>query len=233
MTWYEPVARLALALALGSLIGFERQYHQRAAGLRTNALVATGSALFVMVSTLTPGERSPTRVAAQVASGIGFLGGGVILREGFSIRGLNTAATLWCAAAVGSLAGCGIYALSTFGTVAVVIANLGLRPLALLVNTQAQSSTETDSKYQCLISCEDGKASGLRSLLHEHLTNGPLQLREFALERCNGTVHLRAILYSFGDRDDSLIDRIVGVIAEQPGVTAASWSVLEGHNDSI
>ena len=156
MEWYEPVARLTVALVLGSLIGIERQYHQRAAGLRTNALVATGSALFVMVSTLASGERSPTRVAAQVASGIGFLGGGVILREGFSVRGLNTAATLWCAAAVGSLAGCGIYTASIFGTLAVVIANLGLRPLALLVNAQPQRSTETDLKYKCLVSCEAG-----------------------------------------------------------------------------
>jgi putative Mg2+ transporter-C (MgtC) family protein len=234
MLWYEPIARLALALVLGSLIGFERQYHQRAAGLRTNALVATGSALFVMVSTLAPGERLPTRVAAQVASGIGFLGGGVILREGFSIRGLNTAATLWCAAAVGSLAGCGIYAVSIFGTVAVVVANLRLRPLALLINAQPQRSTETDMKYQCLVSCKAGKESALRSLLREQSINGPLGLRELATERLSdGTVNLRAILDSSAGRDDSLIERIVSFIAEQPGVTAASWSIVEEHNDSI
>lgn len=233
MLWYEPMARLVLALVLGTLIGFERQYHQRAAGLRTNALVATGSALFVMVSTLAPGERSPTRVAAQVASGIGFLGGGVILREGLSIRGLNTAATLWCAAAVGSLAGSGIYAVSVFGTLAVVVANLGLRPLALLVNAQPQRNTETDLKYQCLVSCEAGKESGLRSLLQQQLTNESLELRELATERSSdGTGHLRAIIDS-SDRDDSLIERIVSFIAEQPGVTAASWSIVEGHGESI
>src|SRR5271155_3237066 len=215
MLWYEPMARLVLALVLGSVIGFERQYHQRAAGLRTNALVATGSALFVMVSTLAPGERSPTRVAAQVASGIGFLGGGVILREGFSIRGLNTAATLWCAAAVGSLAGCGIYAASIFGTLAVVVANLGLRPLALLVNAQPQRSTETYLKYQILVSCEAGKESALRSLLQEQLTKGSLELRELATERSSdGTGHLRAILDSSAGRDDLLIEPVVSLMAE-------------------
>jgi putative Mg2+ transporter-C (MgtC) family protein len=75
------------------------------AGLRTNALVATCAALFVMLGSMIPGESSPTRVVSYVVSGIGFIGGGVILREGFTVRGLNTAATLWCAAAVGCLAG--------------------------------------------------------------------------------------------------------------------------------
>ncbi len=83
-----------MAFVLGAILGLERQWRQRLAGLRTNTLVATGAALFVMLSALTPGDSSPTRVAAQVVSGIGFLAGGVILREGTTVRGLNTAATL-------------------------------------------------------------------------------------------------------------------------------------------
>ena len=108
MTPIELGTRIATALVLGVIIGFERQWHRRPAGLRTNALVAVGSAGFVLISALMNGENSPTRIAAQVASGIGFLGAGVILREGLSVRGLNTAATLWCSAAVGSLAGLGL-----------------------------------------------------------------------------------------------------------------------------
>ena len=104
MTWIQFIVRLALAQFLGAAIGVERQWHQRMAGLRTNALVATGAAMFVMLGSMIPGESSPTRVVSYVVSGIGFLGGGVILREGFTFRGLNTAATLWCAAAVGCLA---------------------------------------------------------------------------------------------------------------------------------
>ena len=91
----ELGVRIGVALALGVLIGLERQWHHRLAGLRTNALVATGSAAFV---TLMSEEPSPTRIAAQVASGVGFLGAGVILRDGLSVRGLDTAATLWCSA---------------------------------------------------------------------------------------------------------------------------------------
>jgi len=96
---------LAVAVSLGAVIGFERQWRNRLAGLRTNALVALGSATFVVFEALMPGDTSPTRVAAQVVSGIGFIGAGLIFREGLSVRGLNTAATLWCSAAIGVLAG--------------------------------------------------------------------------------------------------------------------------------
>lgn len=99
---------LAAALFLGAIIGFERQWRQRLAGLRTNALVALGAATFVHFAAQFPGEASPTRVAAQVVSGIGFLGAGLIFKEGFSVRGLNTAATLWCSAAIGVLCGAGL-----------------------------------------------------------------------------------------------------------------------------
>src|SRR6202790_2319088 len=96
---------LTAATLLGAAIGFERQWRQRMAGLRTNTLVALGAASFVVFASLFPGEASPTRVAAQVVSGIGFLGAGIIFREGLNVRGLNTAATLWCSSAVGLLAG--------------------------------------------------------------------------------------------------------------------------------
>src|SRR5580693_1384692 len=95
---------LVASLLLGALIGAERQRRQRTAGLRTNALVCSGAAMFVLLARLLSASNDSTlRVAAQIVSGIGFLAGGVILREGFTIQGLNTAATLWCSAAVGSL----------------------------------------------------------------------------------------------------------------------------------
>ena len=103
----EIAIRLATALLVGVVIGVERQWRQRMAGLRTNALVSIGAAGFVVFSTTVSGDNSPTRVAAQIVSGIGFLGAGVILREGINIRGLNTAATLWCSAMVGTFAGAG------------------------------------------------------------------------------------------------------------------------------
>ena len=103
LTIAEFTLRLGVGVGCGALIGIERQRQARRAGLRTNALVATGSTLFVLYAVAT-NDSSPTRVASYVVSGVGFLGGGVILREGFNVRGLNTAATLWCSAAVGVLA---------------------------------------------------------------------------------------------------------------------------------
>src|SRR6516162_2779864 len=134
MTTAQAALNLAVALALGAVIGFERQWRQRMAGLRTNTLVAIGAASFVIFASLVPGEGSPTRVAAQVVSGIGFLGAGIIFREGLNITGLNTAATLWCSAAVGVLAGEGLAAHAALATAFVIFANLGMRPLVRLIN---------------------------------------------------------------------------------------------------
>jgi putative Mg2+ transporter-C (MgtC) family protein len=103
----QTAINLGVATLLGAAIGFERQWRQRMAGLRTNTLVAIGAASFVIFESLFPDNVSPTRVAAQVVSGIGFLGAGIIFREGLQVSGLNTAATLWCSAAVGLLAGSG------------------------------------------------------------------------------------------------------------------------------
>ena len=95
MMAYELTLRLATALVVGAVIGIERQWRHKMAGLRTNVLVSVGAAVFCLIAALSDREASPTRIAAQVASGIGFLGAGVILREGLNVRGLNTAATLW------------------------------------------------------------------------------------------------------------------------------------------
>jgi putative Mg2+ transporter-C (MgtC) family protein len=131
------VAEFALRLAVGvgcvALIGLERQWRARTAGLRTNALVAAGATLFVLYSVATE-DSSPTRVASYVVSGIGFLGGGVILREGFNVRGLNTAATLWCSAAVGVLAASGHLVFTLIATAAVVGIHLFGRPLGRLID---------------------------------------------------------------------------------------------------
>ncbi len=149
MTWLDFSARLGVALLLGGMIGLERQWRQRGAGLRTNALVSTGAAMFVMLSVMTPGDSSPTRIAAQVVSGIGFLGGGVIVREGLSVRGLDTAATLWCAAALGCLCGAGFQQQALIGALAILVSNILLRPLANKINRESarnikQSSNQWD-----------------------------------------------------------------------------------------
>lgn len=133
LTVADFALRLAVGVGCGAIIGLERQWRARMAGLRTNALVATGATLFVLYAVATE-DSSPTRVASYVVSGIGFLGGGVILREGFNVRGLNTAATLWCSAAVGVLAASGHLVFTLIGTGTIVAVHLLGRPLGRLVD---------------------------------------------------------------------------------------------------
>ena len=129
IAWTTFAIRLLVGFFLAVGIGIERQWLKTRAVLKTNVLVTLGSAMFVMLSIMTPGDASPTRISAQIVSGVGFLGGGVILREGASVKGINTAATLWCAAAIGTLVGSGFLVQAYVSTVMVVGANLLLRPL--------------------------------------------------------------------------------------------------------
>jgi putative Mg2+ transporter-C (MgtC) family protein len=137
LNWDESLLRLALAALLGGLIGVEREIREREAGLRTHMLVALGSALFTIVSAygfhafLASGQSvvraDPTRIAAQIVTGIGFLGAGAIIRQGLSIRGLTTAATLWVVAAIGLASGAGYYSAAVITTGLVLVSLWPLR----------------------------------------------------------------------------------------------------------
>src|SRR6201996_5742985 len=125
----DTLVSLTTAFVLGTMIGAERQYRQRTAGLRTNVLVAVGAAAFVDLAMHLDGPGGAVRVIAYVVSGIGFLGAGVIMKQGMDVRGLNTAATLWASAAVGSCAGADMIAQAAALTVFVLAGNTLLRPL--------------------------------------------------------------------------------------------------------
>jgi uncharacterized membrane protein YhiD involved in acid resistance len=126
---------LFVATCLGAAIGLERQWRQRLAGLRTNTLVALGAAIFVTYGRVASDDAA-ARIAAQVVSGIGFLGAGLIFKEGLAVRGLNTAATLWCSAAVGLLAGEGLALYGLMAAAFVLGANIALRPIVHAINRQ-------------------------------------------------------------------------------------------------
>lgn len=137
LTVWALLGRLSLAAALGAAVGFEREVHERQAGLRTHMLVALGSALFTIVSAyawtaFSFGNGSgisydPTRIAAQIVTGVGFLGAGAILRQGVSVRGLTTAASLWIVAAIGMAAGAGYWPAALIATALVLFALWPLR----------------------------------------------------------------------------------------------------------
>ena len=136
LNWDELLLRLALAGVLGGLIGLERELREREAGLRTHLLVSLGSALFTIVGAYgfnATIRTDPTRIAAQIVTGIGFLGAGAIIRQGLSVRGLTTAATLWVVAAVGLATGAGYYSGAVIATALVLVALYPLRIIAYKV----------------------------------------------------------------------------------------------------
>jgi putative Mg2+ transporter-C (MgtC) family protein len=133
----ELVARLLTAALLGGILGFERELRQKSAGLRTNILIAIGSALFTLMSYELAGDAQgadPGRVAAQIVTGIGFLGAGAIMRTDSGIHGLTTAATVWVNAAVGVAAGGGEYHLAVIATAVTLAVLLVLWPLERLID---------------------------------------------------------------------------------------------------
>lgn len=236
MTTAEMVLRLSAGVGFGALIGFERQYRARMAGLRTNALVAGGATLFVLLSThgFEGAAADPTRVAAQIVSGIGFLGGGVILREGLTVRGLNTAATLWCSAAVGSLAGAGMYSEALAGTVVVIGVHVLLRPVGLFVNRQPDTGTETPATYTFRAVAKDEAEAHVRTILVHALsrTDFALQSVESTHVESDGRVDVRATLTT-ARRDDKQMEAAVSRLSLEPSVMSVRWQIDSHAGDGI
>lgn len=221
----DSALRLTLALLLGCAIGFERQWHQKMAGLRTNALVALGASGFVVFSGLV-GAGDPTRVAAQVVSGIGFLGAGIILREGINVHGLNTAATLWCSAMVGTLAGAGQAGPSLLAAAFVIATNLLLRPLVRRVNSRLMTASNVETYYTVQIACKGAEEARMRSLLLHALSQAGLGLRRLDSEDIVDTAKVTVTAQAFAaQRNDTALEQIVGRLSLEPDVSAATWQI--------
>lgn len=217
---------LIVALTCGAVIGSERQIRQRMAGLRTNALVALGAAGFVIFSQLFPNEVSQTRVAAQVVSGIGFLGAGIIFRDGFNVHGLNTAATLWCSAGVGLMAGAGAWTFAVLLTGLVVFINLGLRPLVKLLKKYTAAGVPMTRAYRVALTCLPAEEAAMRGLILRTLTIGGLHLSEISVQNADGLVEVSATVTGVGMSDQSL-EQAVQRLAAEPGLLKLRWEALE------
>src|SRR5690242_3089783 len=143
-SWPHILLRLTVAAGLGGAIGLERELRERQAGLRTHLVVCVGSALFTLVSAyaFTSPRVDPTRIAAQIVSGIGFLGAGAIIRQGLSVRGLTTAATLWLVAAIGMASGAGYYDAAVIATAGALLTLGPLRIVAYRATRRFRDETE-------------------------------------------------------------------------------------------
>ncbi|MFN4261133.1 MAG: MgtC/SapB family protein [Gemmataceae bacterium] len=225
MTFLAFATAVGSALLAGIAIGLERQYRQHPAGLRTNALVCVGAAAFVTVSQLVHDVNSPTRIASYVVSGIGFLGGGVILREGLTVRGLNTAATLWCSAAVGVLCGSG-YAVYGMGITATVLAiNVGLRPLARWIDARRRGAADLGAIYQLQVVCGERDAAVVRNVILRHVNAHPgLSVQGVSSQDSDepGRETIAAEVLA-GRSDDKAIAEVMNRLSIEPGVWSVRW----------
>ena len=211
ITTIHFTVRLFTALLLGATVGMERQWRQRMAGTRTNALVAAGASAFVMAGSLLVDDPSATgRVASYVVSGVGFLGAGVIFKDSANIRGLNTAATIWCSAAVGVLAGLGALHLSLVLAIAVLLANIGLRPLAYRIHPALPDATPTETAYELKMTCRASDEAHIRTLLLTTISQSAVGLQSIRSEDIDGTdrTTVRAEVMTSGQKND-LVEQIV------------------------
>lgn len=230
MAMMPYILNLVVAMCLGALIGAERQWRQRMAGLRTNALVATGAAVFILSSVETSPD-SPGRIAAQVVSGIGFLGAGVIMREGMNIRGLNTAATLWCSAAIGVLCGLGLYPLATIATLLILCANILLREAAQRINSQPQY--ETTNSIQCYsikIVCDAEDEILIRTIMLQAMNGLNVRLQSLSSEDTLLPNRLEVFAQVLATpKEQKEIEAIVCRISLEKTVSAINWKIVTEH----
>jgi putative Mg2+ transporter-C (MgtC) family protein len=223
----DLLTRVGLATVLGVAIGLERQWRSRMAGLQTMALVSTGSALYLILGAYSFPGADPTRVAAQIVSGIGFLGAGVIMKQGLSVTGLNTAATLWSTAAVGALAGAWLWREALASAVIVVAVNLLLHPLAETMDRRRSwgGREHPPVHYLMAVVCRDDHDTDIRALVVQAVQSSGLQLTSMRSAAAGaGQVEMAAGVSALA-RDDGVLEKIVGVLAVDARVTSVRWSI--------
>ncbi|NML32759.1 MgtC/SapB family protein [Paraburkholderia antibiotica] len=225
----EIIHDLLAAVALGALIGMERQSRQRFTGIATHALVSLGAATFTTLPFLLGEEGQVVRMAAPVVSGIGFLGAGVIIRDGLSVRGLSTAATVWGTGAVGVIAGSGFLATALIAALLIILCNLALPPLARFIYRHAPVEPRNECYYIIEVVTQSQQEALVRATLLQRLdANGlSLQSLESHALKSSAQVEVNAVVFAPQQQDEQL-EVLVGELALAPHVSAVSWSVSEG-----
>jgi putative Mg2+ transporter-C (MgtC) family protein len=215
---------LSTAFILGSAIGLERQYRQRTAGLRTNVLVAVGAAVFVDMANRLTGHDGAVHVAAYVVSGIGFLGAGVIMKGDGNIRGLNTAATLWGAAAVGACAGADLIAEALLAALFVLAGNTLLRPVVNAINRRPIDDENSEVTYSVCVICNRQHQKDARDQLESLLEAANYPVGDFEVHPFfQNEVQIFATLLSTSI-DSEELNRVIDQLTTLSSVSQAYWS---------
>lgn len=216
------IIRITICFILSILVGIERQYRHKTVGLRTNVLVSLGSFMFVSVS-FNSLDTDYTRIAAQVVSGIGFLGAGVILRDGNRIKGLNTAATLWCVAAIGVLTAFGLIIEAAIGTLFILLSNILLR----LISHKIMNKVKTQENCVIEIICDKDEERIIRNLIIKLTNKYNLTMKGFQkIKLDNNQVNLKINIIS---NDKFYFDEIAKYITTSSNID----SIYIEHNKLI
>lgn len=223
------ILRISICFILSIIIGLERQYRHGPVGLRTNVLVALGAFLFNYATYSFIGH-DESRIASSIVSGIGFLGAGMIIKDGKSIWGLNTAATLWCVAAVGLLTSVGMVWEALIGTGFVLLSNIILRFISFFIMDQVKKNFK--EKCEVIIICKSDIEIVVRAAFSKYLGKNSLKLSEFTKTDVDDVVKLDAIIET--TRVEA-VKKLVQNLSAEPGVINISWEhkkkVLEQQED--
>ena len=223
-SFLDTLVSFSVAFVLGGLIGLERQYRQRTAGLRTNVLVAVGSAVFVDMANRLGGHEGAVHVAAYVVSGIGFLGAGVIMREDGNVRGLNTAATLWGSAAVGAAAGADLVLEALLATLFVLAANTLLRPVVNAINRKPLDAATAETTNTVYVIAMREQQKQVLTMLEAELERLRYPTRDLDVHAFGATeVEIEATLAATSV-DSEELDALVQRLVASPLVSQAFWN---------
>lgn len=215
---------LLAAVILGAIIGLERQYRQRYTGLTTHALVALGAAAFTSLAILLEGTPD-IRMGAQVVTGIGFLGAGLIMRDGLSVRGLSGAATVWATGAVGTLAGYGRLFEATEATLFVLLINITMPRIGEFIEQYFPENEAVERFYIVELKCAAHDEAAVRTKLLQAMNVRKLRLRGLESHALKdiGQVEVEAVVHS-ARQEDELLEQLVGDLSLSPLIFSTKWT---------
>ncbi len=227
MIYLDFLIRISICFGLGLIIGVERQFRRRVAGMRTITLVALGSFLFVSVSVLSnPVDIS--RIAAQVVSGIGFLGAGVIIRDGTNIRGLNTAATLWCSAAVGTLTALGFVVEAVIGVGYILLSNILLRVISKKMMNKIP--TKRADHYSLTILCDEEKSNFIKGMLLQKLKANQIFIKSFNTSKFEDNIKIETHIDIVSNEVEGF-NTTINKLCLENGVNSVMFNKLVNYTD--
>lgn len=217
------VQRLLFSFLFGTMIGLERQLRHKMSGIVTNVLVAVGATLFMFFGQTFPPDAS-SRMAAQVISGMGFLGGGVIIRDGFSVRGINTAATLWCSAAVGLLCSGGYIWYAFIGTLVILAANIFLKPVAIKLEHSRLGNQDVDFNYKIRLKCKHEEEQDLIEFFRKMIAFHNIVIRGMESRNAEDPNFLELKIYiSVYGENDNKVGEMIKKVKERYEIQSYSY----------